>query len=144
MYVQAIQIALSKNTDSAWHRLLEQALHKAEKLALVESQLEAKINASKASRGEAPTKLSKSRRAEIESLDNDAACLHAEQLARFKSEFSARKIIATLRSGLDSDLKFWSSAAKHAHPEDLPTVQEFIDAKRELRESLALCLTGHP
>src|SRR5687768_5610357 len=97
MYVQAIQIALSKNADSAWHRLLEQALHKAEKLALVESQLEAKINASKANRGEKPTKLSKSRRAEIDSFDNDAACFHVEQLARYKSESSAREIIATLK-----------------------------------------------
>ena len=143
MYVEALQIALSKTADSAWRRLLEQALHKAEVLALVESQLEAKINASKASRGEKPTKLSKSRRAEIDSFDNDAACLHVEQLARYKSESSAREIVATLKSGLDSDLKFWSSAAKYSHPRDLPTVQEFINAKRELRESLALCLTSY-
>jgi hypothetical protein len=144
MYVQALQIALSKNADSDWRKLLEHALHKAEALALVESQLEAKINASKASRGEKPTKLSKSRRAEIDSFDNDAASMHAEQLARYKSECSAREIIATLKSGLDSDLKFWSGAVKHAHPGDLPTVQEFINAKRELQKSLALCLAGHP
>jgi hypothetical protein len=142
MYVQALQIALSKNADSGWRKVLEQALHKAEALALVETQLEAKINASKAGRGEKPTKLSKSRRAEIDSFDKDANSLQAEQLARYKSESSAREIVATLKSGLDSDLKFWLSAAKHSHPGDLPTVQEFINAKRELRESLALCLTG--
>jgi hypothetical protein len=144
MYVQAMQIALSKNADSAWRKLLERALHKAEALALVESRLEAKINASKASRGERPTKVSKSRRAEIDSFDNDAARMNVEQLARYKTESSAREIVATLKSGLDSDLKFWLSAVKHSHPGDLPTVQEFINAKRELQESLALCLTSHP
>ncbi len=144
MYIQALQIALSKNADSAWRKLLEDALHKAEVLALVESQLEAKINASKASRGETPTKLSKSRRAEIDSFDNDAVSLQAEQLERYKSESSAREIVATLKSGLNSDLKFWSDAVKHAHPGDLPVVQEFIDAKRELQKSLALCLADHP
>jgi hypothetical protein len=144
MYVQAMQIALSKNADSAWRQLLEQALHNAEALALVESQLEAKINASKASRGEKPTKVSKSRRAEIDSFDNDAACMHVEQLARYKAESSAREIVETLKSGLDSDLRFWLSAVKHSHPGDLPAVQEFINAKRELQQSLARCLAGHP
>jgi hypothetical protein len=143
MYVQALQIALSKNVDSAWHELLEQAKAKAETLALVESQFEAKVNASKASRGEKPTKSSKARRAEIDSFDVDAAALDADLLSQYSSEFSARQIVATLESGLESDLKFWSSAAKHSHPDDLPTVQEFIDAKRELRESLAHCLGHH-
>jgi hypothetical protein len=144
MYVQALQIALSKNVDSVWHKLLEQAITKAEMLALVESQFEAKVNASKASRGEKPTKLSKSRRAEIDSFDVDAATLRVDLLAQYKSEFSARQIVATLKSGLDSDLKIWSSAAKHSHPDDLPTVQEFVNAKRELGESLAHCLAGCP
>ena len=144
MYVQALQIALSKDDGTASQPALQHALLKAETLARVESQFEARINASKASRGEKPTRLSSSRHAEVAGFAADAAELQAEQLVLFQSGFSARKIVAALKSGLDSDLKFWSNAAKYTHPSDLPVVQEFVSAKRELRESLSLCIAGSP
>ena len=144
VYVQALQIALSNDDGSASKLALQEALLKAEALARVESQFESRINASKASRGEKPTKLSKSRQAEVDGFASDAAGLQAEQLVSFKSGYTARKIAAVLKSGLDSDLKFWSNAVKYTHPGDLPLVQEFVTAKRELRESLSLCLAGSP
>jgi hypothetical protein len=144
VYVQALQIAISKDDGTASRPALQQALLKAEALARVESQFESRVNASKASRGERPTKLSKSRQAEVDGFATDSAGLQAEQLVLFRSELAAHEIVQALKSGLDSDLKFWSTAAKHTHPGDLPVVQEFVDAKRELRESLALCIAGSP
>src|SRR5688500_6496560 len=76
MYVHAIQTAHTNNADSVWHRMLCKEMHKTEKLGLVESELEAKINASKARSREKPTRLTKTRRAEIDSFGNDAACFH--------------------------------------------------------------------
>lgn len=144
MYVQALQMALAKDDGTTSRSALQHALLKAETLARVESQLEERINASKASRGEKPTKLSRSRQAEVDGFATDAAGMQAVQLVSFKAEFSARRIVATLKSGLDSDLKFWANAVKYTHPDDLPVVQEFVDAKRELRESLALCIVHSP
>ena len=144
MYVEALQIALSKDDGTASHPALQQAILRAEELARVESQFEARINASKSSRGEKPTKLSKARQAEVDGFATDAAGMQAEQLVLFRAELSAQKIVATLKSGLDSDLRFWANAAKYTHPQDLPVVQEFVNAKRELRESLARCIVGGP
>ena len=144
MYVQALQIAISKADGTASEAALRQALLRAEALAQVESQFETRVNASKASRGEKPTKLSKSRKAEVDGFATDAAALQAEQLAMFKSGSSSREIVASLKSGLDSDLKFWSTAVKHTHPGDLSVLQEFVNAKRELRDALTLCIDGSP
>ena len=142
MFVQALQIALTKSDVSTARPAVEQALLRAETLALLESQFEVKINASKAARGEKPTSLSSSRRAEVDEFAKDATALQTEQLASFASESSAFRILAALKSGLVSDLKFWSNAAKYTHPGDLSLVQELVNAKRELKEALVHCLSA--
>ena len=142
MFAPALRIARAKTTVLQSCAALEQALLRAEVLARLESEFEAKINASKARRGEKPTKLPKSRRAQLSGYADDASTLQAEQLALFESELSANEILAALKSGLDTDLQFWAGAAKYTHPEDLPVVQEFVKAKLELQESLALCLAS--
>jgi len=144
MFVPALRIALAKTNHPATCAALEQALLTAESLARVESDFETKINASKARRGEKPTRLSKSRRAQLSEYADDASALEAEQLAAFDSESSANEILTALKSGLDADLKFWTNAAKYTHPDDMPVVQEFVKAKLELQESLALCLASGP
>jgi hypothetical protein len=142
MFAPALRIVLAKTNVPASRAALEQALLRAESLARVESEFEAKINASKARRREKPTRLSKSRRAQVDEYAEDAATLQAEQLSVFESELSANEILAALKSGLDTDLQFWANAAKYTHPDDLPVVQEFVKAKLELQESLALCLAS--
>lgn len=143
-FVQALQIALTKSDVATARAAVEQAVLRAEALALLESQLEDKINASKAARGEKPTRLSGSRRTEVEGFAKDAAAMQTEQIASFENETSGFKILAALKSGLVSDLKFWSNAEKHTHPGDMPVVQEFVNAKRELKEALVLCLASRP
>ncbi|MGH8524576.1 MAG: hypothetical protein ACREXY_10285 [Gammaproteobacteria bacterium] len=142
MFAPALRIALAKPDCTASHDALSRALLDAEALARIESEFESKINASKARRGEKPTHLSKARRAQVGQYAADAESLHAEQLAAFETGMSAAEILAALKSGLDSDLQFWSTAAKHTHPDDLALVEEFVNAKRALQASLALCLTG--
>lgn len=142
MFAQALRIALAKTNGSEPVTALGQALGDAELLARVESEFEDRINASKASRGEKPTKLSKARRAQVDEYSNDAATLQAEQMTVFDSKLSAIEIVTALKAGLDSDLQFWANAAKYTHPAELPLVQELVDAKVALQASLARCLSG--
>lgn len=138
MFVAALRIASSKADGTVSSQMLARALVDAESLERIESEFESKMNGSKAKRGE-NTKLSKSRQAQLAQYKADAASLEAEPLGAFK-EMSCADIVAALRSGLDSDLRFWANAAKHTHPADLPVVEELVSAKRALERSLAACL----
>ena len=142
MFAPALRIAIAKSDGTSSRDALSRALLDAEALSRIESEFESKINASKAKRGEKPTQLSRSRRAQVNQYAADAESLHAEQLAAFEAEMSAAQILAALKSGLDSDLQFWATAAKYTHPADLAVVEEFVNAKRALQASLALCLVG--
>ena len=142
MFAPALRIALAKSDGTVSRDALSHALRDAEALSRIECEFESQVNASKAKRGEKPTHLSKSRRAQASQYAADAESLHLEQLAAFETEMSAVEILAALRSGLDSDLQFWATAAKYTHPADLTLVEEFVNAKRALQTSLALCLTG--
>jgi len=139
MFVAALRIALTKADEIVSSPRLACALVDAESLEHIESELESRINDSKAKRGEKP-KLSQSRQAQLAEFEADAASLQSEQLAAFK-EMACADIVAALKSGLDSDLEFWANAAKHTHPADLPVVEEFVAAKRALAKSLAACLS---
>lgn len=140
MFAPALRIALAKLDGTVSADALSRALRDAEALSQIESEFESKINASKAMRGEKPTRLSKSRQAQVIQYATDAESLQAEQLAAFEAEMSAAEVVAALKSGIDSDLRFWANAAKYTHPADLAVVEEFVGAKRSLQESLALCI----
>lgn len=144
MFVPALRIALSKVQDSASSAALSRALLAAESLAAVEANLESRLNASKAKRGEKPTKLSKSRRSEVDQYAADGAASQAEQLAEYEAGLGASQIVAALVAGLGSDLQFWATAAKYTHPDDMPVVNEFVNAKRELHASLVSFLSSSP
>lgn len=141
MFAPALRIALAKSDGTVSADALSRALLDAEALSRIESEFESKINASKAKRGEKPTQLSTSRRAQVNQYAADAESLQVEQLAAFNTEMSAAGIVSALKSGLDSDLQFWANAAKYTHPADLAVVEEFVNAKRNLQGSLALCVT---
>jgi hypothetical protein len=141
MFAPALRIAIAKTDGIVSSEALAFALVDAVSLERVESEFESKINSSKAKRGEKPTKLAKSRQAEVNQYAADAAAFQADQLATFE-EMSCAAIVVVLKSGLDSDLRFWANAAKYTHPADLPVVEEFVNAKRALQKSLAACLAG--
>ena len=136
MFSPALRIAIGKASAPEEVRALENALAKADALARIEAAFEAKINASKAARGEGPTKLSRAKREELSDLAEDQKALLAQQLVEFDALTSANEIVTALKAGLRSDLQFWSGAAKHTHPGDLPVVEEFVNAKREMLAAL--------
>jgi hypothetical protein len=140
MFVRAIQLAISKDDHSVPTTELAVALGKAENLARLEASFESDIDASKARRGEKPTRLPKPRQSEIDGYAADASAMEAGQLASFQTDRSARQIVATLRSALNADLKFWATATQHTHPGDLRIVQDLVAAKVDLRDALAQCL----
>jgi hypothetical protein len=140
MFSSALRIAIAKAPAPAELRALETALAKADALSNIEVAFEAKINASKAARGEGPTRLSRAKREQLSDFAVDQAELQAQQLVAFEAATSAMEIITALTAGLRSDLKFWSGAAKYTHAADLPVVEEFVNAKRELLAALDDCL----
>jgi hypothetical protein len=136
MFASALRIAIAKASASEERGALENALAKADALARIEAAFETNINASKAARGEGPTKLSQAKKTQLNSFANDQAELQAQQMIAFEAATSASEIITALRAGLRADVQFWSGAARHTHPADLPVVEEFVNAKRELLTAL--------
>ena len=136
MFSPALRIAIGKASAPEEVRALENALAKADALARIEAAFEAKINASKAARGEDPTRLSRAKREQLSDFANDQSALQAQQLVEFEALNSAKEIVTALKGGLHSDLQFWSGAAKYTHPGDLPVVEEFVNAKREMLAAL--------
>ena len=140
MFHAALRLALAKAATPAERAALESALSVAQELERIETGFEDKINASKAARGEKPTHLSKGRGAQVRGYSEDASAMQKEQLALFEAEFSSHEIVRSLHAGLQSDLQFWSGAAKYTHPSDLPVVEEFVGAKKRLFKALSHCL----
>lgn len=70
--------------------------------------------------------------------------MQKEQMATFEAADSAGEIVAALKAGLHADLQFWSGAAKYTHAGDLPVVEEFVNAKRELLLALESCPVDGP
>jgi 2-keto-3-deoxy-6-phosphogluconate aldolase len=136
MFSPALRIAIAKASAAEELRALEVALTKADALGHIEAAFEARINASKAARGEGPTKLSRAKREQLSDFADDQAALQAQQLVAFEAATSATEIITALSAGLRTDLQFWSGAAKHTHAADWPVVEEFVNAKRELLTAL--------
>jgi hypothetical protein len=140
MFSSPLRIAITKASTPEEVRVLEIALAKADALGQIEGAFESKINASKAARGEGPTKLPRAKREQLSEFADDQAALQAQQLVAFEAATSAMEIVTALTAGLRSDLKFWSGAAKYTHAADLPVVEEFVNAKRELLTALNDCL----
>jgi hypothetical protein len=140
MFSSALRIAIEKASTPEESRALEAALAKANALSDIEAAFETKINASKAARGEGPTKLSRAKREQLSEFADDQAALQVQQRVAFEAATSAMEIVNSLRAGLRSDVEFWSGAAKYTHAADLPVVEEFVNAKRELLTALNACL----
>jgi len=144
MFERCIQLAISKAATDGECAALHSMVAIASELDEQERSFEARINASKAARGEGPTKVSKAKRQEIDQYAADATEIAAEQLKEFAALDNAWTIIFALHIGLESDTKFWSKAHLKAHPSDTAIVQAFADAKTRLRDALAAYLRQFP
>ena len=144
MFEQYIKLAVSKAATDVEVAALHPITAVASELDEQERTFEARINASKAARGEGPTKVSKAKQQELEQFAADAKEMAAEQLNEFAALDNAREIVFALHMGLDSDTGFWSKAHLNAHPSDAAIVQEFANAKTTLRDALAAYLDQFP
>lgn len=140
MFAPFIRLAVSKTRSTAEHGMLAQILSLAVHLDEIEASFESSINASKAARGESPTKLSKAKRAELQHFEEDAKEMEGQQLIEFEAMMSSKDVIAALHTGMESDVKFWKQVQRHTHPADAPVVQELVEAKIKLFESMTLFL----
>jgi hypothetical protein len=142
MFAPALRIAQEKSRSSSGRTLLALAQGAADALEAVEAAFEERINASKAARGEKPTRLSKGRQAQVDGYAKDAAAMQREQLSVYEAELGPLDIVVALRDGLRRDLGFWNGVAKHAHPADRPIVEELVAAKRTLLAALDAAARG--
>lgn len=143
MYGASIELAISKARDDAEREALRPVLAAAIALDAEERTFPARIDANKALRGEGPTKLSKRKRAEVDSYAEDARELEAQQLGQFAEMNTASEILACLAAGLAGDIVFWSKAHTKAHPSDAPLVAAFAQAKVALHDAIAAFEARH-
>ena len=137
---KSIQIAIAKTTSPEELDLLSEISKLADTLDALESSFEERINSNKALRGEKPTRLTRSKKTEIDQYKKDADDLANQLTKDFMLMETAKDIIQAIRSGFDSDIAFWKQAVKYAHPADLPVVDEFLSAKIKLRDALTVYL----
>lgn len=136
-----VRIAATKARSAAEREALDCIVSLAERLDELELGFETRINASKARRGEGPTKVSSARREQLQQLAADEKQLEAEQLVQFQAMERAVDILAALHSGMESDVGFWKGAHHHTNPAEKPVVQELVDAKIALLEAMATYLS---
>jgi hypothetical protein len=140
MFARYIEVAAAKASSEDELESLRAIQAAASRLDEQERTFEARINASKAARGEGPTKLSKAKRQEVDQYAADAAEMADEQLRTFSAFDHAREVISALHGGLRADVRFWSKAPAMAHPSDRPIVEEFTLAKKELLAAMSAYL----
>lgn len=137
MYARYLEVAVSKASSDSEREALREVVVIASKLDEQERTFESRINASKAARGEGPTRMSKAKRQEVDQYAADAAELADGQLREFAGFEQARDIAVALRAGLRMDVQFWSKAHLKAHPADRAVVEEFARAKKDLLDALS-------
>jgi len=133
---KAIQIAITKTTSPEELDLLNEISKLAESFDALESSFEERINNNKILRGEKPTRLTRSKKAEISQYKKDADDLTDQLTNDFLLLDNAQEIIQAIHSGFDNDIAFWKQAVKYTHPADLPIVDEFLSAKMKLHDAL--------
>ena len=144
MFEPLIQLAVSKTSSPAERAALQAVLEAAVALDNEERTFGARVDVNKALRGEAPTKLSKRKKAEIDGYAADASEMEAQQLKEFAEFDSGSSIISCLHMALGPDVKLWQSAHTKAHPADAFLIQEFSAAKLELLEAMGTYLSEFP
>ena len=144
MFEQFIQLAVSKAATDEEIAALLPIVAAASDLDEQERTFAARIHASKAARGEAPTDVSKAKHQELDQLAADAMDMAAAQLKGFAALDGAGSIIFALHMGLVSDAAFWAKAHLKAHPSDAAIVQAFSGAKARFRDALAAYLDRFP
>ena len=137
MKPEFIRIASSKANDPG----MLDALTRIEALAAHyedgEKTFPARINENKARRGEAPTKLRKAKRDQLEELAKDQAELDASLHQQLANLASAQAVVQALHAGMSANLVSSRGLLKYYHPDDLPLGQDMLRRQEALVSALA-------
>lgn len=144
MFRSFVELAISKSANGRERLALNPVLEAANALDEDERTFGERINANKALRGEGPTKLSRRKRADVESYSTDARELEDQQLREFAAFERGSAIVACLATALGTDIKFWQASYKHAHPSDVSIVQAFVARKAALHQAMKNYLSEFP
>lgn len=131
-----VRIARSKTADAAALAAIEEIEAAARAFEAAEASFPERINANKALRGEAPVKLSKAKRAQLDELANDQIDIDAEITAQLTALDSAASVIEALHFGLTQDIPRARAMLKHYPPADLPLGEELVALKERLAAAM--------
>jgi hypothetical protein len=144
MSPEQLEIAIANTTDPAAKSMLAELAPTFERVCQLNETFPARINANKAARGEAPTKLPKQKREELAGYDQDAIDLERTLTNDYRT-LAGPSIIHSMSYALETDLKFWGGAMlKHAHPSDRVLIEEVVEAKRQLQNQFKHFLARFP
>ena len=143
MFERAVRIAISKAGSPAEADALTKLVPSACRVDEQERTFEERINRNKALRGEPPTKMSKRKKADIDSYAADANEMTANQLLQFEALDSAASVIKCLEMAMVHDIAFWSQAQGKAHEADRPLVRDFAAVKIDLQNAFSAYLAEH-
>lgn len=144
MFQRFLELAATKAQTDEELQALRAILPLAAELDGQEQTFGARMDASKAARGEGPVKVGRAKRQELDGYARDAQEMEDAQLEEFARLDAPWLIVHALHAGLGSDLGFWSKPMPGVHPSDAGIIREFVTAKRELRDALAAWLARFP
>jgi hypothetical protein len=102
-----------------------------------------RINASKAARGERPTKISPHMREHLSSLEDDRKALDDDLARQFRALSSASSVVRALHCAMSDDLPRAEKNLKHFHPADLLIGKDLVERKSQLVNGMAAFLSEH-
>lgn len=139
-----LRIALEKARTDEEKEALEAILPSVLALERYEATLIERIHASKAKRGEEPTRLRKGKREEIDSYAQDAIEIDKEVVKELQKMNSAKEIVDIFRSPLKTDIQYLEGTLKYYHPDELHLGEEGLTLKRQLSSAIDAFLEAHP
>ena len=136
MFARLIELALSKASSDAEVDALRPVLAAAVALDEEEQSFGDRIDSNDVQRDEAPAKLSKRKRAELDGYATDALKMESRQLEEFSEFESSSSIVSCLKTALDCDVSFWTRAHERCHAAETKVVKDFAAAKIHLRDAM--------
>ena len=102
-----------------------------------------RINASKAARGERPTKVSQSMREHLSSLEDDRRMIDDDLARQFRVLPSASSVVRALHYAMSDDLPRAEKDLKQFHPDNFLLGKDMVERKSQLVNGMAAIVAEH-
>lgn len=136
-----LDLLLARATDHATRRKLARLEPLVSALQRYEGSFIERVNVSKATRGEAPTRLSRSEQQRIAGLAQDAAEIDAEVTQMLQQMDDIDEMLEIFRLPLADDIAFHEQSLRHYHPDERPIGEEGLALKRSLLDAIDAVLS---